>query len=512
MTEKALKTIATTLLCGVVIFAFLMRFYGIANQPMHADEAVNASILSELLMKGEYEFEPMHYHGPSLVYTSSLITLAENEKNWESLNAGTLRMTSAIAGGIAMLLPMMLMRRIGIWGSLGGCALIGTSPLLGYYSRVFIHEPMLMCLGGLTLIACWSYAREGKLWKLGVVGGLLGLMALTKETFVIAMIGWGVGLAYVIVCHRDCLKGKMKVGWKEGVVFTGVFLLVIGAGYGKLFSDMGGVLDFVKTYFVYQTVGGHEKGWFYYWEMLGLPHVEMGMLWFEGGVLVMSIAAVVMSWRSEMRKIVMFLCVSGVVQILVYSCIGYKTPWLMMLPWGCLCAAGGMCLSERVNVKRWVKGGAWGVAGVVLALQSWQLVYATQIYPVDARNPYAYVATSMDVFKFEDIVAKFDARRRGKSEIILVGQHFWPLPWYMRGVDQVKYVKEMGGEIDSDAIYVLLLDQMKDEGERLEGTHHGILLGLRHEYLMMVYLPRDAWEAMGEGKESGFRMERIHAD
>ena len=55
---------------AAVLIALSLRLYDISNRPLHNDEAVNSVKLKYLLEEGEFKYDPIEYHGPTLYYFS----------------------------------------------------------------------------------------------------------------------------------------------------------------------------------------------------------------------------------------------------------------------------------------------------------------------------------------------------------------------------------------------------------------------------------------------------------
>ena len=90
-------------------------------------------------------------------------------------------MLTAIAGTLLVLVPLLWRRRFGDGPMLLAAALLATSPLLVYYSRMFIHESLLVLFGMLALVSLTRAPRYG------IPGLFVGLMFATKESFAISM-------------------------------------------------------------------------------------------------------------------------------------------------------------------------------------------------------------------------------------------------------------------------------------------------------------------------------------
>jgi uncharacterized protein (TIGR03663 family) len=174
---------AGTVLLWLAIFAVAgwLRFEHLAQRPFHADEATGARIAAKRIESGEPQFNPKHYHGPLQYDLAIPLCRFRGETRWETMTKGTLRLLPALAGCLVVGLPLLWRRRFGDLPMLLAAACLATSPLLVYYSRMFIHEMLLTCFGMLALVAMTSKPR-------GVVlGVLIGLMFATKESFIISM-------------------------------------------------------------------------------------------------------------------------------------------------------------------------------------------------------------------------------------------------------------------------------------------------------------------------------------
>ena len=84
-------------------------------------------------------------------------------------------------------------------------AFLATSPLLVYYSRMFIHESLLVLFGMLALVSLTCKPR----W--GIAGILIGLMFATKESFAISIIAWsGAGVLIALENRKSLESGNTR--------------------------------------------------------------------------------------------------------------------------------------------------------------------------------------------------------------------------------------------------------------------------------------------------------------
>src|SRR5260370_36748030 len=88
--------------------ALTLRFPRLEERPMHNDEAVNAVKFGELLDHGRYTYDPNEHHGPSLFYSSLLITKLSGTVDSEHFTEQQLRLVIVLFGvGLIVLLPLL---------------------------------------------------------------------------------------------------------------------------------------------------------------------------------------------------------------------------------------------------------------------------------------------------------------------------------------------------------------------------------------------------------------------
>lgn len=174
-----MKTLAI-IICwvGVLSLAAHLRFQQLDQRPFHADEATGAGITAGQLESGNYHFDPTHYHGPILSQLGARAARLNGENSWNAFTKFTLRQVPAVTGCLLVLVPLLGRRRFGDAPMLVAALALATSPLLVYYSRMYIHEILLALFG---LLAIFQVAVHKRWWP---VGFWVGLMFATKETFV----------------------------------------------------------------------------------------------------------------------------------------------------------------------------------------------------------------------------------------------------------------------------------------------------------------------------------------
>jgi predicted membrane-bound mannosyltransferase len=192
------------------------------------------------------------------------------------------------------------------------------------------------------------------------------------------------------------------------------------------------------------------------------------------------------AWRNA-NPFLRLLAVSAGVQFIVYSAISYKTPWLMMIPWMQVCLLAGV---GAATMKPW-RGLA--LAGVVVFFQLQQTYAAVFRFPNDSRNPLVYSPTSSDIQRLRNrlhaLKKKSPAFQEGRMAVL--GNGYWPLPWYLRDTIPVGYFETMPDDLETFAIVIAMPEMSEKSGQRLAATHEAFFQGLRHEVPVTVFVRRD---------------------
>lgn len=469
---------------GILILGGFLRFDDLSRRPFHADEATGARITAHRLESNHYVFDPLHYHGPTLSGLGTISARLHGMPTWSSLEKEALRTVPAVAGCLLLLTPLLGRRRFGDLPMLLAALALASSPLLVYYSRMYIHEMLLALFGALAL---FQLASARRWWLAGL---WVGLMFATKETFAISIMAWslsGAALYGFALIKKSAPRplDLLKSHGRQALIAAALALAVSLAFYTNGFTYWQGAIDSVRTYFEYEVVEGHDKPWFHY-----LPY-------FASPLLLLALAAVTgavfsKSMPRPSRFAIGFLALSGLVHLIIYSIIAYKTPWLMVLPWVHLCLLAGFvaALPLRSTGPRI----ALGLAVVLtISLDYVRSREATGRFASDDRNPYAYVPTSEDIETLGPWLSSLDAAlpERSVEPIGVIGTDYWPLPWYLRHYDKVGYWTEPPESLER----LPLVFATADLTDTLTGTHIPIPRGLRTDTPVMVWVRTDFWDA-----------------
>lgn len=463
-----------------------LRLNNLSERPMHADEATGARILADRLESKDYHFNPNHFHGPTLSLSSIPIAKLNQENSWPALSKKNLRIGPALAGTALLLIPLLWRSKLGQSGALLATTCLATSPLLTYYSRVYIHETWLTLFALLALtFACTRPTKPT--YKIAAATGLcIGLMYATKETFIISILSWSTAIAATCLIHKH--RPNLKDYWKPLSISASFALFTAAAFYSNGFQSLEGTLNAVRTYFVYETTPGHDKPFHFYLNQMLWPKHSLGTYWTEATIALLALVAVLRTPRSSITT---FLAFSALFHIFIYSFISYKTPWLMLVPWAHLCLLAGFALKPTTSSKISTTAIAL-IATACLAFQTHQTIQATGRFENDTRTPYAYVPTSKDIESCSAWLTKITSN--SQTPITIIGSDYWPLPWYLRSFENVGYWPAPQKDLTSAPIVLATPLQNSEVENQLRATHTHLPRGLRHNVALHVYIANELWQ------------------
>ena len=325
-------------------------------------------------------------------------------------------------------------------------------------------------------------------------------MAATREPVVISLIAWTV--AGVLCLRRQGeLKAITTKLWKPVLLAAGLALALIFWFYTEGGKQLSGFLSFFTTYFSYETGEGHDKALFYYLQLLAWPKLIVARWWTEGAILLLALCVYLDRSKTPVASLGRFLFEAGFIHLLVFSLFSYKVPWLPSLAWLHLCFAAGV--GGVALVRKFSGWGRWVVVAGLAAVTAWHGVQAQRAairLAADGRNPYAYVPTSRDVTGLGRWLSEVKAVVPDTDSwpIAVIGQEYWPLPWYLRGVGEAGYWPALPDGGAEFPILIIMPTAYEEVSTPLQETHTFIPRGLRDEFPVMVAIRNDIWEAYQE--------------
>src|SRR4029079_8024060 len=140
-----------------------------------------------LLERGEYRYEPSHPHGPPLYYLTLPAAWLRGQHTLAALDEDTLRGVTVVAGAATILLLPLLSTAIGRTPVAAAAWFMALSPVMVFYSRMYIQESLFAAFTLAFVIALGRAVTDsGLVWP--VIAGLAaGLALATKETSVLVL-------------------------------------------------------------------------------------------------------------------------------------------------------------------------------------------------------------------------------------------------------------------------------------------------------------------------------------
>ncbi len=488
-----------------------LRWPGLDQRPMHNDEAVNAVKFGQLWDHQGYKYDPNEHHGPALFYATLAVEHLTAAPDLDHYTDARLRFVIVLFG-VGLVLPLWLMTdALGRNGVIWAAILTAVSPALVFYSRYFIHEMLLVFFTVLGLAASWRYWRSRKLAWILLAGAAVGLMAATKETFVITLAAAAMALGLNQVWNRvlDASGPPVKAPAINLWHLASALIVCLGIAaifFSSFFANASGPLDSIRTYapWVHRAAGAspHIHPWYFYLRRLLFFRIGTGPVWTEGFILILAIIGAIAGFRRRLlaganASFVRFLGIYVFLLTAFYSLLAYKTPWCLLSFWhGAILLAGvgaGVLIqtathrSWRILVALVLLGGA-----VHLAWQAWR---ADTLYAADRRNPYVYSQTSPDLFRLVDQIQGLAAAdNRGPQLVVKVMAQegdYWPLPWYLRRFKQTGW----WDHVPEDPFAPIMLVSANLHAALDEKKTH-VMVGyfqLRPQLFFELYVQLDLW-------------------
>ncbi len=227
---------------GIFALAAVLRFWGLADKPLHHDESLHAYYSWQFLINPSgYQYNPL-LHGPFQFHIipffyalGHMLGLANN-----GINDFTARMLPALMGLAMVPMPYFLRHQVGRWGAIAASVLLAVSPAFVYYSRFVRDDIYVTCFTLLIVVAAIQYSQTQRLgWLLaGVAALVLSFTAMENTFFTIAVFGsffialvlWDLGLPVGRTLTRN-------PRWQQ--VSGGLVLLIPATLIGAALAGLG---------------------------------------------------------------------------------------------------------------------------------------------------------------------------------------------------------------------------------------------------------------------------------
>ncbi len=504
-------------IAAALILAAVLRLTDLASRPMHLDETIQAYKLGELLETGSYVYDPSDFHGPLLLYSTIPAAWLSGATAFSSLNETLVRSVPAAYGIALVLLVALSGRALGFTTPLAALFLAVSTPFV-YYSRYYIMEMPLVFLLAAALGCLHLYLRRPGPLPAAAFGILGGFVHAAKETGVISFLAMGVALGTLALLRKAQGHPVVPNGARRIHVILAVAsgLAVSALLFSAGLQHLPAIPDSIHTYFSYLKgrPGGeeHHKPFLYYFQVLAWTRQE-GVVWTEAVTLLLALAGGILCWTPGSIRTAAagsafcwrFLTIYAVVSALIYSAIPYKTPWTLLswyFPVMLLAAYAALILivlAARAG-RRWGLAAVLVIAALLITSQVRQL-RQTQLaitrYSADNRNPWVYGHTTPNLLRLIDRVEVYSRLHTlGKGLPIRVHDaEGWPLPWYFRRYSDVLYSATVPGRPPTGDLIIVTTTEEDLLRPYVESSHTiDNYYGLRHEYLVTLFVENGLWE------------------
>jgi uncharacterized protein (TIGR03663 family) len=428
----------------IFLLAFIVRFYSLDSRPMHVDEAVHAVKFGELLEKGDYKYDPIEYHGPSLNYLTIITAWVRNETSYSTLTETTLRMIPATISLIPFLLLIIFNKVFERKNVIVFLLLASVSSPLVFYERYYIQESLLVNFFFSFIICLFHYFKTNKNYSLFLSSLFLGLAVSSKETVIISLGAFSFALFFSGIKFADTLKIIRQNSLT--IIFSFIlFITVVVLLFTSFFSNPQGIKDFFVAYFNYfekaSQFHDHIHPWYFYIQFFSFRNIE-GFYFTElPFMLLFFVGSFFLFFSKNKSRFIKILFFFSLIIFIIYSIIPYKTPWLILTSLQSLLfvsAFGLVKISEILNKKYFV------VLLIVFALFSFNQLYRVVFkYSFHPQNPFVYAHSTDDIFTIEEKANQIiEALPNGEYLSVYVAANqndYWPLPWTLRKFKNISF-------------------------------------------------------------------------
>ena len=473
------------LLFGAALaFGFWFRVYGLDQRPMHADEAVHAVKLGELVDEGFYAYNPDEFHGPTLNYFTLVIAGLRGQTTGEAITETTLRMVPAIFGTLLLLTPLLFFDGIGLRAAVLSTVLLALSPAFVYYSRYYIQEMLLVCFTAGFLGFLWRYMRSQRRGWILLAGLCAGLMHATKETCALTFAAAMLAMLLTLVLAGS--PGHLSLYNRNGLFGLAAAIVTSVLFFSSFGKNPDGILDSVLTYTYWLGRAGqesiHAHPWYWYLDLLTWNELTERITWNEDIIVAGACFGFFAAFRRNerlphRRPFCVFLALFTLILTVIYSAIPYKTPWCVLsFLYGMVLLAALAAdrlltweIGRGSKILLWTVLVAFGVVSPML-----QSVFLNTRYCAHPSNPWVYAHTSPDIVAMERAVRQIAAAHPdGKQmyiQVIAPGNDYWPLPWTLRDFKTVAYTGAVDWRLPNPDLVLCRADVEQDVLRKLYET------------------------------------------
>jgi uncharacterized protein (TIGR03663 family) len=433
----------------VIFFALLLRTFELDNRPLHTDEAVHAVKFGELLENGNYQYDPIEYHGPTLNYFTLITAALFGEETFADLNEYTLRLVPALISFIIILLFFTFRKEFGSISILIA-TFISVSPEFVFYSRYYIQETLFVTFTYSAIVSFYKYfLTKKKTWIL-FSAIFTALTFATKETSIIVFFASTVS-SVMIYLFYPVMRPKLHVRKFDLLVFSATTLIISILFYSSFFTNPSGITDSILTFSNYFNKAGanvdHIKPWYYYFDLLLFTNNDL-IIFTQFPLFIFTIFGFYFSFFGSKKSgqyFFQFISIYSMTQALVYAIIPYKTPWLLLNFWigFIIVASFGIYNLYGILNNRNFKILFIILIGIILSHNVFQTYITSFAYPYQAENPFTYSQSTLKIVEVSDKIINVAIANPNDTDVMInviaEDNDYWPLPWYLRKLKNVAW-------------------------------------------------------------------------
>ncbi len=485
---------------------------------MHTDEAVHAIKFALLIEEGSYIYDPVEYHGPTLNYFTLVSAAISGKHNLKQMNEYTLRLVPAITSLLLIISLLLLLNKYNTKFVLLTAFLFSVSPVLQFYSRYYIQEVLLVAFSYISIFTFYKFFKTKKIIWPVISGLMVGLTFSTKETSIIIFLSAIVALTFLSFIYVDFRKKIIITPLNLSLVFLSAIVISI-LFYSSFFTNPKGIIDSITTFGNYfnkaNTNQNHIYPWYYYLKLMLYRNNNL-IFYSSIPIFIFSIVGFYFSFSRNRKTgndyFFKFIAIFSVTQAIIYSTISYKTPWLVLNFWvGFLIMASyGIIQVFKVIKKSSLKKIFGIIITIVISFNIYQMYITSFKYPFQHENPFTYSQPTDNIIvisnKIINVVKTLPNGYDTFVNIIAKDNDYWPLPWYLRKLNNVAWNNKVPDNIFK---FPIILSTPNFENELIEKLYtlppagkKNLYVPLFSEYLgirpgmeMRGYIQKDFYDA-----------------
>ncbi len=408
------KSIKILLVAIIISLSIITRLSLLNIRPLHHDEGVNYFFAKQILTQGIFQYNPTNYHGPTYFFAIAISFAVLG------ISEFSLRFPAAIFGILIALIPFFFKKPQNKYLA---SILLLLSPSLMYYSRYSIHESLFVLSTLIALYAFSTIMQTKSLKHLLLFSTALAIAFTTKETISITLL---ILTAITLFNYKQIKKLKIKNQKNTILLSIAIFLVIYIIFFTSFFTNPQGILNSIKGYFPWLNRGfaeqGHAKPFYYYIQLL---------LKYELPLLLLALLAIPKAFKTK-NIFIKNLSLWFLANLVIYSLISYKTPWLIISITAPMALLSAFSISLLKNKK--LKYFIITITIIYLSIISINLNFINTWQ----NNSLAYVHTNPDIL---NLVNEINANYKENSKIIILSDEYWPLPFYLNGKDVMYFDK-----------------------------------------------------------------------